>query len=95
MACRPRPLSSLRLLGTTMSDGRFRAGTDPRRNVRSGRPPSGPTIATLVRAELGTGDLRGRLQQLRLLADAGDPGALVATATLLAAVARARGDAGK
>lgn len=67
-----------------MSDGRFHAGADPRRNVTGGRAPTPASLAATTRAVLGRG-FKERLKQLEVLADAGDPGAVVACATLLAA----------
>lgn len=61
----------------------FLAGPDPRRN-RAGRPPSGRTIAAMIRRELGK-DAADLVQRVRVLAMAGDPSAISAAAVLLAA----------
>lgn len=67
-----------------MSNGQFTRGPDTRRNLTGGRAPSPTTMASAVRSILGR-NFRARLQQLEILADAGDPAAVVACATLLAA----------
>lgn len=70
--------------------GRFQPGPDARRNTDGGRAPTPATLAATTRAVLGK-DYRARLQQLSVMADAGDPGAVVACATLLAAAMYQRG----
>lgn len=67
-----------------MGDGRFQPGDDPRRNTTAGRAPTSSSMAIAVRATLGR-NFRERLRQLEILADAGDPAAITACATLLAA----------
>lgn len=66
-----------------MSDGVFKQGDDCRRNG-SGRPPSSRTIAALVRRTIGR-DAPEIIERLRVQAKAGDPNALQACASLLAA----------
>lgn len=64
----------------------FQPGHDSRRNMASpGRTPAPETIEAAVRSVLGR-DAKERLQQLDVLAAAGDPAAVVASAILLAAV---------
>lgn len=68
----------------------FQPGTDTRRNATvagSGRAPAPEKIETTVRSVLGR-DIKTRLEQLDVLAAAGDPAAVVASAVLLAAVIR-------
>lgn len=64
--------------------GQFAPGADPRRNTTSGRAPTPATMAAAVRATLGR-NFRNRLLQLEVLADSGDPSAVVACAVLLSA----------
>lgn len=61
----------------------FAAGPDPRRNT-AGRAPSSRTIAAQIRSTLGR-DAPALLARLRVLAATGDPAAVAAAATLLAA----------
>lgn len=61
----------------------FQAGDDSRRN-RAGRPPSSRSIAAHIRATLGR-DTPAIIERLRVLAQAGDPTAVAAVATLIAA----------
>ena len=66
--------------------GQFRAGTDPRRNVACGRPPTARGIATTIRRTVGV-DAERICEQVRALAAGGDPAAVVAAALLLGSVA--------
>lgn len=70
--------------------GHFQSGPDARRNTEGGRAPTPATLASATRSILGK-DYRARLQQLSVLADAGDPAAVVASAVLLAAAMNQRG----
>lgn len=65
--------------------GTFRAGADGRRNTSAGRPPSAKTIAAIIRRTLGP-DVQQICDQVRILVAAGDPAAVTAAASLLAAV---------
>lgn len=70
--------------------GHFQPGPDARRNTDGGRAPTAASLSAQTRAVLGK-DYRARLQQLCVLADAGDPGAVVACAVLLGAAMNQRG----
>lgn len=61
----------------------FAPGTDSRRNL-SGRPPSGKTLAAMIRNTIGR-DAPNIVARVRVLAQAGDPNAVAAAAALLAA----------
>lgn len=65
--------------------GAFQPGQDTRRNVTAGRPPSTRTILAAIRRTLGR-DTEQICEQVRTLAAVGDPTAVAAAATLLAAV---------
>jgi hypothetical protein len=70
-----------------MQAGQFFCGHDARRGTSTGRPPSGRSIAAVIRRTLGR-DAETICQQVQLLARTGDPQAVCAAASLLAAVAQ-------
>lgn len=67
-----------------MNAGGFKSGHDPRRNVSGGRSPSTRTLSALIRSTIGR-DAPVIVARVRTMAAAGDPQAIAAAASLLAA----------